>query len=166
MTDNDHMQSNPTPALRRLDALVGEWKVEISAGGQVMDGGTSTFEWLEGGSFLAQRDVAAPFPPDAPPEWEANAPKHTTQIIGLDDASDTFYMLYADSRSVFRVYRMSLTDGVWKIWRDVPGFYQRFTGTFSDDGNTITGQYEFSSDGTNWSKDFDLTYRKVTSVEG
>jgi hypothetical protein len=71
-------------------------------------------------------------------------------------------MLYADSRSVFRVYQMSLSGGVWKIWRDSPQFYQRFTGTFSDDGNTITGQYEFSSDGTNWATDFDLTYRKVT----
>ena len=60
---------------------------------------------------------------------------------------------------------MTLSDGVWKIWRDAPGFNQRFTGTLSDDGNTITGQYEFSSDGTTWSKDFDLTYRKVTSSE-
>ncbi|HET9494789.1 MAG TPA: hypothetical protein VFR15_11210, partial [Chloroflexia bacterium] len=74
MTDNDHMQSNRNPALSRLDPLVGEWNVEISAGDQVMDGGKSTFEWIEGGSFLAQHDVAAPLPPGAPPEWEANAP--------------------------------------------------------------------------------------------
>ena len=170
MTDKEDTQdkqdsSRSDHALSRLDPLVGEWKVEISAGDQVMDGGKSTFEWLEGESFLAQRDVAAPLPPGAPPEWEANAPTHTTQIIGLDDSSDTFYMLYADSRSVFRVYQMTLSDGVWKIWRDAPGFNQRFTGTLSDDGNTITGQYEFSSDGTTWSKDFDLTYRKVTSSE-
>jgi hypothetical protein len=168
VTDKDHTQdkqdnSRSGHPLSRLDPLVGEWKVEISLGDQVMDGGKSTFEWLEGGSFLAQHDVAGPLPPDAPPEWEANAPTHTTQIIGLDDASDTFYMLYADSRTVFRVYQMSLSDGVWKIWRDAPGFYQRFTGTFSNDGNTITGQYDFSSDGTNWSHDFDLTYKKVRS---
>jgi pimeloyl-ACP methyl ester carboxylesterase len=28
-------------------------------------------------------------------------------------------------------YGMSFTDGVWMMWRNVPGFSQRFTGAFS-----------------------------------
>ena len=48
----------------------------------------------------------------------------------------------------------------WRIWRDAPGFNQRFTGTFDDAGTTITGAWEMSEDGTTWSKDFDLVYRK------
>jgi hypothetical protein len=158
------MQDRPNPVLRRLDALVGEWETEVSIEGQLMARGNTVFEWLEGGSFVAQHVVAGSPLPGAPPEWVENAPQYATTIIGLDDAADRFYMLYADSRGVFRVYQMSLDDGVWKIWRDAPEFNQRFTGTFSDDGNTITSYWEFSSDGTNWAKDFDLIYRKVTAA--
>lgn len=35
---------------------------------------------------------------------------------------------------VHRIYEMTLSDGVWKLWRDAPDpFPQRFTGTFSDE---------------------------------
>jgi hypothetical protein len=40
-------------------------------------------------------------------------------------------------------------------------FWQRFTGTFSDDGSTINGRWETSSDGVSWDHDFDLRYSKV-----
>ena len=60
---------------------------------------------------------------------------------------------------------MSLSNEVWKLWRDAPEFSQRFSGTFSDGGNTITGAWETSSDGSNWELDFDLTYKKV-ALEG
>jgi hypothetical protein len=168
VADKDHTQdkqekSAANPVLNRLDPLVGEWATEASIEGQLMAHGKTAFEWLEGGSFLIEHDVAGPPPPGAPTEWAANAPQHATKITGLDDGTGEFSMLYSDSRGVFRVYQLSLRDGVWKIWRDSPEFNQRFTGIFSDDGNTITGQWEFSSDGTNWAKDFDLTYRRVRS---
>lgn len=38
---------------------------------------------------------------------------------------------------------------------------QRFTATLSDDGNTITGRWEIAEDGTNYTTDFDLIYRRV-----
>jgi hypothetical protein len=38
-------------------------------------------------------------------------------------------MLYFDSRSVSRIYQMSLSAGVWKLWREAPSFAQRFEGT-------------------------------------
>ncbi len=60
-----------------------------------------------------------------------------------------------------RVYRMSVANGVWKMWRDAPGFNQRFIGKISGDGKAIAGQWEMSPDGTNWEVDFDLTYTKV-----
>jgi hypothetical protein len=56
---------------------------------------------------------------------------------------------------------MSLEDGTWKMWREALGFSQRFMGTFSDDGNTITTRWEKASDGVNWEHDLDLTYTKV-----
>jgi hypothetical protein len=35
----------------------------------------------------------------------------------LDTLLGEFYYVYSDARGVCRVYRMSLADGVWKIWR-------------------------------------------------
>jgi hypothetical protein len=40
-------------------------------------------------------------------------------------------------------------------------FSQRWSGRFSDDGNTIEGAWEISNDGETWEKDFDLTYRRL-----
>jgi len=52
-------------------------------------------------------------------------------------------------------------EGLNQLWRDAPGFSQRLTGTFSDDGQTITCRLEKSSDDVHWEHDFDLTYTKV-----
>jgi hypothetical protein len=58
---------------------------------------------------------------------------------------------------------MTLSGGVWRLWRDAPDpFPQRFSGSFSDDGKTIAGRWEKAEDGSNWETDFDLTYRKAS----
>jgi hypothetical protein len=155
------MQARGTnPALRRLDALVGEWEVQASVGGRPMGSGWTRFEWLEGGAFVVQHADAEPAE-NTPDEWRANSPFPVTTIIGLDDSAETFSLLYADARGVFRVYAMSLSDRVWKMWRDAPGFFQRFTGTFSDDGKTVTARWEGSRDGSDWEPDFDVMYTKI-----
>jgi hypothetical protein len=90
----------------------------------------------------------------------------TTAVIGVDDGTGEFTQLYADARGTRRVYAMSLRDGVWTLRRDEPGFRQRYTGTLSADGDTITGYWEMSRDtgpdrdGT-WSKDFDITFTRI-----
>ena len=83
-------------------------------------------------------------------------------IIGPERSDGEYRQHYFDTRGVSRIYEMSLRDGVWKLWRDSPGFSQRFTGTFGDDGNTITGFWKKSGDGEAWEHDFDLTYTKET----
>jgi hypothetical protein len=145
------------PALARLDALVGEWDVTALIDGNPMSGGRARFEWIEGGAFLRQY-ADAEIPESAPPEWRENAPFPVTSVIGLDDSAEQFTMLYSDARDVFRVYEMTLRDRVWKQWRRAPGFNQRFTGRFSDDGNTIDAAWEFSEDGETWRLDFELIY--------
>jgi hypothetical protein len=159
MADDDtnyaqaHQQPlEPNPALGRLNALVGEWTVEgtVPSDPPLVVRGRVAFEWLTGGYFLVQRwDVAHPDFPDG------------IAIIGSDASAEVYRQHYFDSRGVFRVYEMSLRDSVWKLWRDSQSFSQRFTGTFSDDGKTIAGRWEKSSDGSNWEHDFDLTYVKV-----
>jgi hypothetical protein len=58
---------------------------------------------------------------------------------------------------------MTLDDGVWKLWRDsLDPFPQRFSGSFDDDGRTVSGRWEKAPGGSNWETDFDLTYRKVS----
>lgn len=154
-------QQQPSPALKRLDVLVGEWEIEVSKEGQALARTKSAVEWLEGEEFLIQHANAEPPLPSTPPEWVTHAPQRVTAIMGLDDTSEKFTMLYADSRGVFRVYQMSLRDGVWKLWREAPGFSQRFEGRFSADGKTITAHWDFSSDGSTWERDFDMTYTKL-----
>jgi hypothetical protein len=45
-----------------------------------------------------------------------------------------------DLRGVFRVRRVTLEDCVWRIWNDGPsGSSGRFSGSFSDDGDTLPG---------------------------
>ena len=142
----------PSFALEHLNALVGEWTMEgtVPSDPPLAVGGRAAFEWLTGGSFLVQRwDVAHPDFPDG------------IAIIGSDASAEAYRQHYFDSRGVFRVYEMSLRDNVWKLWRDSPDLSQRFTGTFSDHGKTITGRWEKSSDGSKWEHDFDLTYVKV-----
>jgi hypothetical protein len=147
----------PNPALKDLGIFVGEWSVEISNMSFLPDPaakvrGQYSFDWLPGApgrAFLAMYSGVE----------DSDFPR-TVGVIGRDDSLETYILLYFDSRGVSRVYEMSLKDGVWKLWRNSPGFSQRFTGTFSDDGSTITARWEKSTDGANWEHDFDLTYRR------
>ena len=136
--------------LTRFDAFVGRWTTEAthpSVPGTVVRG-ESTFEWLEGEKFLINR--ARNEHPDFP---------DSISVIGLVD--ERIAMYYFDSRGVHRVYEMSLSEGKWRIWRDAPGFSQRFTGTFSDDGNTLSGVFELSEGDEIWNDDLAITYRRV-----
>lgn len=161
MTDPP-LNEGRNPDLERLDRFVGEWELEVPLDGQTIRGGRETFEWLEDGAFLVHRSETGELS-GAPTEWVENAPRSAVRIIGVDDTSEQFTMLYADSRDVFRVYQMSLSEGVWKLWRDAPEFSQRFTGTF-DDGDVIEGTWEHSGDGVDWEVDFDLTYTRVAPI--
>lgn len=84
-------------------------------------------------------------------------------IIGCDAANGTYFQLYSDERGVCRVYEMSIDNGEWKLWRAGEPFSQRFTGTISDDGNTIAGRWEIAEDFSNYTTDFDLVYRRIVS---
>jgi hypothetical protein len=144
-------------SLEALEPLVGNWTMKPEFEGIPPDapGAPVSFEWLSDGRFLIQRwEVPVPEAPDG------------IAIIGADPEREGNYLQhYFDSRGVARVYKMSFDDGVWKLWRDEPDFSpldfsQRFTGTFGEDGITISGRWEISHDGTTWEHDFDLTYTR------
>lgn len=154
---------NRSAALARLDVFVGEWIVAASfpadrpvpsnqnEGPQAR----SRFEWALDGQFLLQRtEIPIPKAPDS------------LTIVGVDPNTGAYTQHYYDSRGVVRLYAMSLADGVWTLTRESADFSpldfrQRFTGTFGDDGNVITGAWEICFNDADWEHDFALTYRRV-----
>jgi hypothetical protein len=159
-------------ALERLDIFAGEWALEASFpgdtptaaqepaaprrdGGEPGSGVYSMFEWALDGRFLIQRtEVRLPGAPDS------------LAIVAFDPGKGAYTQHYFDSRGTARLYAMSFAEGTWELLRDSPDFSpldfsQRFTGTFSDDGDTIRGTWEKTVDGSNREHDFDLTYRRV-----
>ena len=153
MKKNDSL--TPNPFLKQIELLVGDWDMELSnasflpSSSDILKGHTS-FEWLQNGAFLII------YMGNKPPET-ADA----TWIISRDDSTSNYTVLYYDARKVSRVYEMSFSDNIWKIWRNSPGFSQRFEGKISDDGNIITAYWDISSDGATWEHDFDVTYTRV-----
>lgn len=155
MKTNQQTPFQSNLALDQLAPLLGEWNIEITsmsfdADPSAVVQGHSSFAWLEGGAFLIQRSEIpnSDFPT-------------TTAVVGPDEEAATYRMLYYDSRAVSRIYRMTFSGGIWTLWRDFPGFSQRFQGTFSEDGKIITARWEKSADGSRWEHDFDLTYTRV-----
>ena len=145
-------QPTAEQALRKLEPLIGEWSMEAkSASGEPWPGGgRMVFEWHESGAHLVQRGTVDH--PEAP---------NNISIIGCDAANGTYVQMYSDERGVCRIYEMSISNGEWKLWRKGEPFSQRFIGTFSQDGNTITGRWELAEDGTNYEIDFELLLRRV-----
>jgi hypothetical protein len=143
-------------ALESLEPLAGEWDVEIRwspkthelAGGPATVHGWTRFEWIEDGRFLVMRQGGGGGPPQA------------TLVMGRDDGAEEYSVLYADARGVSRVYQMSFQDRAWRMWRNAPGFSQRFEGRLSTNGRTIEAHWDKSTDGSTWERDFDLTYTR------
>jgi hypothetical protein len=141
-------------SLDALEPFVGQWN--MAAGFAPTTAGApraiTTFEWLSGRRFLVQR-------------WEVDHPDapNGIAIIGFDSDTNTYVQHYFDSRGVARRYDMTFTDKVWTLRRfgADPDFSQRFTGRFNGDDSTIVGRWEMSTDGSNWTHDFDLTYTRV-----
>jgi hypothetical protein len=136
-------------ALDRLDPLVGEWETEGTH--PLLTGvipGRATFEWLTGRTFLIWRTET---PPGTIPPAIA--------VIGGGDVSGVWQMHYFDSRGVSRIYQASMDDGVFRFWRDHPGFSQRATGVFEDEGRVLRLRTELDQDGT-FRPDLEVTYRR------
>jgi hypothetical protein len=145
----------------QLAPLVGVWTMSASVDGRTTATGRSTFWWTDDGAFLRWLSEADPPAPGTPPEWVASSPFPVTALFGVDDTSGDVRMLYADARGVRRIYGSSLVDGVWRQWRDAPGFFQRFAATLAPGGRTLTGAWESSPDGERWAHDFAMTFTRV-----
>jgi hypothetical protein len=138
-----------------LVQLVGTWRTEARFPNGVSGTGTTTFELVLGGEYLLQHATV-----------EVDGPPEGLMVIGPGEHG-ALTQHYFDSRGVIRIYAMTFEDGVWTLVRNSPdfsdlSFWQRYTGTFSADGDTIDGAWEISHDeGATWEHDFDLVYRRT-----
>jgi|SRR5215211_1973179 len=130
-------ESGPRADLKALgDRLVGTWKVSGEAEGE------TTWEWMEGGFFLIQRGWS---------RREGGEQKYL-QIIGHDrmpgsEPADAITgRLYTD-RGDTLAYVCELHNDTMTIWLGEKGSAAVYTGTFSADGNTIEGAWEWPGGG-------------------
>ena len=138
---------SPPPGLQLLNVLVGEWTSEAThpAFPGLVVTGRATVAWLEGERFLLMRT-------------HADHPDFPDALSVLGETDEGWVSHYFDSRGVHRLYRLGFDDRVWRLWRDEPGFNQRFTGTFDDGADRIVGLWEASPDGSHWERDFEITF--------
>jgi hypothetical protein len=156
----------PDPALKALNRLVGRWTTEAThpmVPGVVVRGATH-IEWLEGERFLILRaNTDHPDFPDAISIIGFTDRDRVEGAGGTDPAAGgarQLTMHYFDQRGVFRILAVAIDDQSWRIWRDAPGFSQRFSGRFADSGDTIVGLWQLCQDDVNWHDDLQITYRR------
>jgi hypothetical protein len=139
--------------LEQFEALIGTWDTE--ARHRLVDAvvlGSVTFEWLEGGHFLVQRSHNDhELFPDA------------ICVIGAPGQGDDLVMEYFDSRGVRRTYSVSLEGGVWRVWRDQPGFDQRFSATLGND--SFEGLFQLAETPGEWRNEMTVAYRRRLDVK-
>jgi hypothetical protein len=144
------MIQKPSPKLprelRSLKKLLGSWSVTIrwSEETHKLIGGPKEIEAEAKISSMKEGFLSYQM---GPSHW----------IIGGDESSKEFTVIYSDERLISRVYRMSFARGVWKIWRDAPRFHQRFEAHVRS-SRRIDAHWDKSEDGKFWVRDFDMTF--------
>ena len=141
-------------AITDLTAFVGEWELAVDLPGAEDGRGRVTFEIV--GEMLVQRSSV----PDP-------APDSCCVILQGDDGS--YIQHYFDSRGIARIYEMTLSGGEWVLERNKPDltpldFCQRYVGAFSEENSRIDGEWQASTDGKEWTRDFGITYTRIRTT--
>lgn len=140
------------PSLGDLAPLVGRWRMDLYGAAFLPDPdthvtGSVVVDWIEDGAAIVIRQGDSEHPPAA--VW----------IIGRDDSTTNFQVLYSDDRGVSRLYGMSFAVPDWQMWRTTSDFSQRFEAVIASDGRAIRGAWRKSFDGgATWEHDFNLDY--------
>lgn len=144
-----HSTTDAAPGLEALRPLVGKWHTE----GRQLEGplgpespfvAVETFEWLDGGHFLVHR-LDGKFGPK---------PAACVEIWGLNEARELFVQTYYNDGNIntWQVrpdgHKLVIT-GNWSKGSG-PSFRLRYTAEVIEEGNTLVGKWEQSSDGNEW----------------
>ena len=141
LRDNPPAESQPQtvtphPDLRSLDRLVGVWEVAGEAQGRV------TYTWMAGGFFLMQQVQL---------EHEGHQTRGL-EIIGHlqrygEAPSPEIWSRYYGSTGETFDYVYEVAGDTLTIWAGGPGSPAYYRGTFSPDGNTLTGGWVYPDGG-------------------
>lgn len=144
------------PKERRLEALVGSWRThgwtrQVPGAPAAEIEAVDTYDWLPGGFGLLHRVEAR----------VGDQRVEGAEIIGYDPGRAAYVTQYVGSDGP-TAYEASFgeTDGAltWTMRSNA----NRFTGTFSDDGNSITGHWELL-EGSGWRPWMDITLTRQDS---
>jgi hypothetical protein len=141
-------------AERRLAPLVGRWRtegrtIETAEAPAALIDAVDTYEWLAGG--LALLHIVDARVGDEQVEG--------AEIIRWDPERHAYVTLYCGSDGPNR-YEASLAEENGRlVWR-MRSARDRFTGRFSDDGNTINGHWEQLDDEKSWQPWMEVTLTK------
>jgi len=136
MTDNYQAQPTPNPDLKSLEKLVGTWKVSGGAVGEVR------YEWMEGGFFLIQHyDLE-----------QGGQRTKGIEIIGHEQefgappSKEIKSRIYDNAGNTF-TYVYEIDGDTLTIWGGEKGSPAYYRGTFSADGNTLSGGWVYPGGG-------------------
>lgn len=124
------------PVMKALDRLAGTWKISGDAGG------TATYVWMDGGYFLLQHSA-----------MEFQGGVHTAldiigmKGIGTGEPEQSIISRSYSSTGVELDYTYELKDDTLTIWRGPKGSTTFSKSTFSEDGHTLTGAWEWPGGG-------------------
>ncbi|MGH2743712.1 MAG: hypothetical protein ACRDN8_14805 [Thermoleophilaceae bacterium] len=140
--------SQRDPALQPFEQLIGTWGTEATH--PMVDevvSGSVAYEWLEGGHFLIQRS-----------RMDHERFPDSISVVGAPESGDGLVMESFDSRGVRRTYGVALDDGVLRLWRDHPGFDQRFSAPLASD--RFDGLWQLAREPGDWHDDLAVAYRR------
>ncbi len=127
----------PNPDLKNLDILVGTWEMSGDVQGQV------TFEWMEGGFFLIQRVDLGQKDGQRIKGIEIIGHERPFGAEPSEDIRSRFYSNMGDTLDyVYEPEGNTLT-----IWAGEKGSPAYAKGTFSEDGNTGSGEWVYPGGG-------------------
>jgi hypothetical protein len=141
MSDSNNEQAQyqpatPNPDMQSLDRLVGTWKVSGGIQGQVR------YEWMEGKFFLIQHvDFSS-----ADQVIKGMEIIGHLQPFGAEPSAD-IKSRYYDSGGDTLDYVYEMEGDTLTIWGGEKGSPAYYKGTFSADGNTLTGAWVYPDGG-------------------
>jgi hypothetical protein len=137
MADNNNnlvadMPSTPNPALKKLERLLGTWKISSD-----FVTGTVRFEWMEGGFFMLQHV-----------DFQRDDHKiKGIEYIGFDEDTQTLRSHLMDNNGSNFTYTWDLEGDTLRIWfgeKDSDNFY---VGHFNDAGDSYAGRWQWPGGG-------------------
>ena len=137
MADNNNalagrIADKPSSALKTFEPLLGTWQ---ASGGFIE--GNVTFEWLEGSFFMVQKvDLR-----------HGDKSIKGIEYISFDEDTQTLRSHFMDNHGSNFTYTWEIDRKIIRTWFGDKTSDNFFEGTFSDNGNSYSGQWQWPGGG-------------------